>query len=68
MFMRKIQKKLLIGLLCGASLFGMTACGTTTVGEEVGTPLPEVRLTAVPGEEYKVPESRSTRRQKEKGL
>lgn len=49
--MRKIQKKLLIGLLCGAILFGMTACGTKSpVGEEKGTPSQSGTATPVSGQ------------------
>ncbi len=43
--MGNIQKKLLVGLLCGVVFLGMSACGTATVGEEAGPPSPKVTVT-----------------------
>lgn len=49
--MGNIQKKWLIGLLCGVVLCGLMACGTITAGEETGTSLPEATVTVVPGQQ-----------------
>lgn len=47
--MRKIQKKLLIGLLCGVVLCGLAACGTKTpAGEERGMLSPGGTAATVP--------------------
>lgn len=58
--MRKIQKKLLIGLLCGVVLLGMTACGAATSAEdETGESSSGITVSAMPeqtGEEGAVTE------------
>ncbi len=47
--MRKIQKKLLVGILCGAVFCAMAACGRTTPTEDgTGAPSPEATATTVP--------------------
>lgn len=52
--MRSLRMKLLVGMLCGAVLCGMTACGTgTSVGDETGTPSSEATATVVPGQQGK---------------